>query len=251
MPSTRSRTDSLVRPMRLAMSLTETRSWSTRSGTAVGTALLTLSTSYETAAAGPGARTVALTVVTPSPRRRRPRGALWRPSQTSHDRGPRTRRPPCRCLAPQMSLGLKWDNRTVGICQQSPTSGTRTVHRLPATRPTSSALRPATSSVPLLRPRHPSPHGPSPPSSCCQRQRLSFFKSPTTKAQSPAHGLNATPEKQSRAAARDHYPRPRPSPQRQPKNLSDGRLALPVPWLAERECQGATEDPRELRHPGP
>jgi len=47
------------------MSLTDTRSWSKRSGTVVGTALVTRSTSSETAAAGPGARIVALIVVTP------------------------------------------------------------------------------------------------------------------------------------------------------------------------------------------
>ena len=41
LPSARSRTDSLVRPTRWAMSLTDTRSWSTRTAKAVGTALAT------------------------------------------------------------------------------------------------------------------------------------------------------------------------------------------------------------------
>jgi hypothetical protein len=36
------------------MALTDTRSWSTRSGTAAGTTLVTVSTSAETAAAGLG-----------------------------------------------------------------------------------------------------------------------------------------------------------------------------------------------------
>jgi hypothetical protein len=63
LPSTRSRTDSLLRATRLAMSLTDTRSWSTRRGTATGTTLVMLSPSRETAAAGPGATILALTVV--------------------------------------------------------------------------------------------------------------------------------------------------------------------------------------------
>ena len=40
LPSTSSRTDSLARSTRCAMSLTDTRSWSTHTGTAVGTALV-------------------------------------------------------------------------------------------------------------------------------------------------------------------------------------------------------------------
>ena len=91
-----------VRPTRRATSRTDTRSWSTRRATAMGTALVTCSTQPGDRGAAPEATIFALTVVTPPGLRKARLGTALETASWEPRPAPRRRCPLCRYSTPAL-----------------------------------------------------------------------------------------------------------------------------------------------------